>query len=188
MYIDCDLCQGSRFNDETMQILFKGINISQVLEMTVDEGCEFFQGFPKVYKPLTILEKMGLGYLTLGQPSPTLSGGEAQRIKIAAELCKTDHGKTLYVLDEPTTGLHPADIEKLMEVLHTLVDLGNTIVIIEHNLDVIEQADHIIDLGPEGGEHGGRIVVSGTPEAVAAYRGKKSYTARYLKEHVNQRR
>ncbi len=186
MYIDCDLCQGSRFNEETMQILFKGKTIAQVLDMTVEEGCEFFADIPAIYKPLDILNSMGLGYLTVGQPSPTLSGGEAQRIKIAAELCKNNHGKTLYILDEPTTGLHPADIAKLMEVLQALVDLGNTIVIIEHNLDVIEQADCIIDLGPYGGDRGGEIVASGRPLEIANGDYPQSVTAAYLKEHLQR--
>jgi len=186
MYVDCDVCQGSRFNDETLQILFKGKDISQVLSMTVEEGCNLFKGFPVIYKPLSILNKMGLGYLTLGQPSPTLSGGEAQRIKIASELYRNGHGKTLYILDEPTTGLHPADIEKLMKVLQSLIDLGNTIVIIEHNLEVIRQADHIIDLGPGGGDQGGSIVLSRPPKEVASYRGKNSYTAKYLREYLKR--
>jgi excinuclease ABC subunit A len=186
MYVDCDVCQGSRFNDETMQILYKDKNISQVLSMTVEEACSFFKGIPAIHKPLSILHKMGLGYIPLGQPSPTLSGGEAQRIKIAAELSKKDHGKTLYILDEPTTGLHCADIEKLMNVLQDLVDLGNTLVIIEHNLDVISQADHIIDLGPEGGDRGGSIVADGSPKDLASCRPENSYTAKYLGEYLQR--
>ncbi len=186
MYVDCEVCQGRRFNEETLQILFKGKDISQVLSMTVEEGCDFFKGLPAIYKPLSILNKMGLGYVSLGQPSPTLSGGEAQRIKIASELCKSDHGKTLYIFDEPTTGLHFADIEKLMEILQSLIDLGNTIVIIEHNLEVIRQADYIIDLGPGGGEKGGAIVAVGPPEEVAASQGKKSLTAKHLRKYLKR--
>ena len=183
MYVDCDECRGNRFNDETGQILLKGKNISQVLSMTVEEGRDFFTGFSAIHRPLDILQRMGLGYLQLGQPSPTLSGGEAQRIKIAAELCKNDHGTTLYVLDEPTTGLHPADIEKLMSVLQELVELGNTMVIIEHNLDVIGQADTIIDLGPGGGADGGRITAAGSPDDVASGNFRESLTAQYLREY-----
>ena len=153
----------------------KGKNIPQILVMTVEEGCEFFQSFPSIHRPLDILQKMGLGYLTLGQQSPTLSGGETQRIKIAYELSKTAQGRTLYILDEPTTGLHLADIDRLMDVLHDLVDLGNTMVIIEHNLEVIRQADYIIDLGPEGGDQGGFVVASGSPQEVAIQ--GTSYTA-----------
>ncbi|MEI6126468.1 MAG: hypothetical protein WCQ99_07945, partial [Pseudomonadota bacterium] len=186
MYVDCDVCRGSRFNEETGHILFKEKNISQVLAMTVEEAAAFFIGFSAIYKPLSILHTMGLGYLTLGQPSPTLSGGEAQRIKIAAELCKTDHGKTLYIFDEPTTGLHVADIEKLMSVLQSLVALGNTVVIIEHNLEVISQADHVIDLGPGGGEQGGKIVASGTPQNLACNSRSKSLTAEYLRQYMEK--
>ncbi len=186
MYVDCDVCRGQRFNDETLHILFKGKDISQVLAMTVEEGCDFFKGIPPIYKPLNILNRMGLGYLTLGQPSPTLSGGEAQRIKIASELCKNDHGKTLYILDEPTTGLHAADIEKLMEILQALVDLGNTIIIIEHNLEVIRQADYILDLGPGGGDQGGSIVAAGPPQKIALGGDSSSYTAGYLKQYLER--
>jgi len=186
MYVDCEVCRGSRFNEETMQILFKDKNISQVLAMTVEEGCGFFEGFPVIHKPLAILYDMGLGYLTLGQSSPTLSGGEAQRIKIAAELCKNDHGRTLYILDEPTTGLHVADIERLMNVLQSLVDLGNTAVIIEHNLEVISRADHIIDLGPGGGDGGGTIVACGAPRDVAFGNNRKSLTAGYLQAYLQE--
>jgi len=186
MHIDCDVCRGSRFNDLTMQILFKEKNISQVLTMTVDEARDYFQSFPKIYKPLTILQDMGLGYLTLGQPSPTLSGGEAQRIKIAYELCKVDHGKTLYILDEPTTGLHAADIEKLMKVLQSLVDLGNTVIIIEHNLEVVRQADYIVDLGPGGGGLGGHVVAQGDPAMIISSQTNHSHTAAYLREYLTR--
>ena len=186
MYVDCDVCNGNRFNDETLQVLYKENNISQVLSKTVEEGCKFFKNIPAVYNALNILNKMGLGYLTLGQPSPTLSGGEAQRIKIAAELCKNSHGKTLYILDEPTTGLHFADVEKLMTILQSLVDLGNTMVIIEHNMEVISQADHIIDLGPGAGDQGGSIVLSGPPNDFAASDNSSSLTSEYLKEYLNK--
>jgi excinuclease ABC subunit A len=187
MYVDCELCQGKRFNEETLQVLFKGRDISQVLSMTVEEGCSFFEKIPSIYKPLNILNRMGLGYIAIGQPSTTLSGGEAQRIKIASELCKNNHGKTLYMLDEPTTGLHFADIERLMEILHELVDLGNTIVIIEHNLDVIRQADYVIDLGPGGGTSGGFVVASGSPDEIISSAESGSVTARYLKKHMKKR-
>lgn len=186
MYVDCDVCRGMRFNEETLQILFKEKDIAQVLCMTIEEGCQFFEGVPSIHKPLSILSRMGLGYLTLGQPSPTLSGGEAQRIKIASELCKADHGKTLYVLDEPTTGLHIADIAKLMDVLQSLIELGNTVVIIEHNLEVISQADHIVDLGPGGGAQGGRIVAHGSPRDIAFNGYKKSFTAQYLRQYFEK--
>jgi excinuclease ABC subunit A len=187
MYVDCDECRGSRFSDETLQILLRGKNISQVLSMTIEEGRDFFSGFSSIYRPLDILQRMGLGYLQLGQPSPTLSGGEAQRIKIAAELCKNDQGTTLYILDEPTTGLHPADIEKLMCILQELIELGNTMVIIEHNLEVIGQADTIVDLGPGGGADGGRIVAAGPPHEVAGGNFRESLTAQYLREHLRHR-
>jgi excinuclease ABC subunit A len=187
MYVACDECRGSRFNEETLQILFKEKTIAQILEMTVEEACGFFSGFSEIHRPLDILQRMGLGYLHLGQPSPTLSGGEAQRIKIAAELCKSDHGMTLYVLDEPTTGLHPADIERLMAVLQELVGLGNTMVIIEHNLAVISQADNVIDLGPGGGGDGGRIVAEGSPADISAGLFPQSLTAQYLREYSSGR-
>jgi len=185
VYVACDVCQGTRFNEETLSVLLKGKNISQVLDLTIEEACDLFQGFPSINRPLHLLQRMNLGYLTLGQQSPSLSGGEAQRIKIAYELSRTAHGKTLYVLDEPTTGLHLADIDKLMEVLHDLVDLGNTMVIIEHNLEVIRQADYIIDLGPEGGDKGGFVVACGSPQQVANHR--TSYTAQYLKQYMKKK-
>ncbi len=186
MYIDCDVCRGTRFNEETLHILYRDKSIAQVLAMTVDEACAFFSDVEPIAKPLRILQKMGIGYLTLGQPSPTLSGGEAQRIKIAAELCKSNQDKTLYVLDEPTTGLHSADIVKLMEVVQALVDLGSTVVIIEHNLEVIEQADFIIDLGPFGGDGGGSVVASGPPAKVAFGGYSDSLTAAFLKKHLER--
>ncbi|MCP4713548.1 MAG: excinuclease ABC subunit UvrA, partial [Deltaproteobacteria bacterium] len=187
MLVDCDECGGSRFNEETLRVLFKGHTIAQVLAMTVEEACEFFTGIPTIHKPLSILNDMGLGYLSLGQQSPTLSGGEAQRIKIAAELCKSSHGKTLYILDEPTTGLHSADIEKLMVILQSLVDLGNTLIIIEHNMAVISQADNLIDLGPGGGDEGGTIVAEGPPRVVAFNSDTTSETARYLKKYFEKK-
>jgi excinuclease ABC subunit A len=186
VYVACDVCRGARFNEETQSVLLKGKTISQVLDMTVEEACDFFAAFPSTFRPLQLLQRMGLGYMTLGQQSPTLSGGEAQRIKIAYELSRTTQGRTLYILDEPTTGLHLADIDKLMDVLHDLVDLGNTMVIIEHNLEVIRQADYIIDMGPEGGDQGGFVTVSGSPQDVAKQAGI-SYTARYLNEYLKQK-
>ena len=186
VYVACDVCRGARFNEETRSVLLKGKTISQVLDMTVEEACDFFAAFPSTCRPLKLLQRMGLGYLTLGQQSPTLSGGEAQRIKIAYELSKTAQGRTLYILDEPTTGLHLADIDKLMDVLHDLVDPGNTMVIIEHNMEVIRQADYIIDLGPEGGGKGGSVVASGSPQEVVKQTGK-SYTARFLKQYMAEK-
>jgi len=186
LYVVCDQCHGKRFNDETLQVLLHGKNIAEVLAMTIEEACPFFEAVPAIYKPLSIMNRMGLGYLALGQPSPTLSGGEAQRVKIAAELCGNDHGSTLYILDEPTTGLHISDIPKLMEVLQELVDRGNTVVIIEHNLDVISQADYLIDLGPAGGDRGGRIVAQGSPKDIAFRQHPRSVTARYLRHYYEQ--
>lgn len=185
VFITCDECNGRRFNTETLAINFKGKNIADVLAMSVDEAYDFFDGFPKIRGSLKILKDIGLGYLSLGQMSPTLSGGEAQRIKLAAEISKGSHGKTLYILDEPTTGLHTADIGKLINVLHRLVDMGNTVVVIEHNLDVIAEADHIIDLGPEGGERGGFIVAEGPPRSLSTNNG--SYTARFLRDFLDKR-
>jgi excinuclease ABC subunit A len=183
VYTQCDKCGGKRYNPETLAITFKGKNIADVLAMTVDEALEFFENIPKVRRPLKLLKDIGLGYLTLGQTSPTLSGGEAQRIKLASELAKIAIGKTLYILEEPTTGLHTADIAKLVKVLHRLVDKGNTVVVIEHNLDVIAEADYIIDLGPEGGDGGGEIVAQGSPEDIIK-NGKRSHTAKFLKEFL----
>jgi len=180
VYVTCDVCQGKRYNRETLEILFKGKTIHQVLEMTVEEAREFFDAIPMVARKLQTLLDVGLSYISLGQSATTLSGGEAQRIKLAKELSRKDTGRVLYLLDEPTTGLHFYDIEQLLRVLHRLRDQGNTVVIIEHNLDVIKTADWIIDLGPEGGEKGGRIVVTGTPEAVAKH--KDSYTGAFLRK------
>lgn len=180
VYVPCEICKGARYNRETLEVKYKGKSIYDVLEMTVEEGLEFFRNMPKIARKLQTLYDVGLGYIKLGQPATTLSGGEAQRVKLATELSKRPTGRTIYILDEPTTGLHTADVHKLIDVLQKLVDAGNTVVVIEHNLDVIKVADHIIDLGPEGGDNGGKIVVCGTPEQVAAC--KKSYTGMYLKK------
>ncbi|MBC5718294.1 excinuclease ABC subunit UvrA [Flintibacter faecis] len=180
IYVPCEVCKGRRYNRETLEVRYKGKSIYDVLEMTVDEALPFFENLPRIYNRLRTLEEVGLGYVKLGQPSTELSGGEAQRIKLATELSKRSTGKTIYILDEPTTGLHSADVHKLIEVLQKLVDTGNTVVVIEHNLDVIKTADHLIDLGPEGGDGGGTIVCTGTPEEVAACPG--SYTGQYLKK------
>ena len=183
VYVTCDVCKGHRYNRETLDILYKGRNISEVLDMTVEEAHEFFENVPSVRRKLELLIDVGLGYIRLGQPAPTLSGGEAQRIKLARELSKRETGRTLYLLDEPTTGLHMDDINKLIRVLQRLVDRGNTVVVIEHNLDVIKCADWVIDLGPEGGEGGGRVVAVGTPEDIAKV--KNSYTGRFLKRYLS---
>jgi len=182
VYVECEACQGKRFNRETLEIRYKGKSISDVLNMTIDEAVPFFENIPKIYRKVKTLQDVGLGYITLGQQSTTLSGGEAQRIKLAGELSKKDTGNTFYILDEPTTGLHFEDIRVLMEVINKLVDKGNTILIIEHNLDVIKLADYIIDIGPEGGKGGGEVVAKGTPEEVA--KNKKSYTAQFLKKEL----
>jgi excinuclease ABC subunit A len=184
VYVHCNECNGRRYNRETLEVRYKGKNISDVLDMTINQAVEFFSGIPSIRHKLFTINQVGLGYITLGQPSTTLSGGESQRIKLAAELSKKDTGKTLYILDEPTTGLHFEDVRVLLEVLNMLVDKGNTIVIIEHNLDVIKVADHLIDMGPEGGGKGGRILCTGTPEEVA--KNKKSYTAEFLREELKQ--
>jgi excinuclease ABC subunit A len=180
VYVPCETCKGARYNRETLEVRFKGKNIAEVLDMSVEEALEFFQKIPKIRRRLQTLHDVGLDYIKLGQPATTLSGGEAQRVKLAAELCKVATGKTLYILDEPTTGLHFADIEKLLETLQRLVDGGNTMIVIEHNLDVIKQADWLIDLGPEGGEAGGEIVALGTPEEVADV--EESWTGRFLRD------
>jgi excinuclease ABC subunit A len=180
VYVPCEVCHGKRFNSETLEIMYKGKNIAQVLDMTVEEALSFFENIPKIKRQLDTLFDVGLGYIRLGQPATTLSGGEAQRIKLSTELSKRSTGRTLYILDEPTTGLHFADIQKLLDMLSRLVDAGNSVVVIEHNLDVIKVADHIIDLGPEGGDNGGRIIAEGTPEKVARIEG--SYTGYYLKK------
>ena len=179
IFVPCEVCKGKRYNRETLEVHYKGKNIADVLDMTVDEGVEFFSALPKLRNKLQTLQDVGLGYVKLGQPSTELSGGEAQRVKLATELSKIATGKTIYILDEPTTGLHTDDVRKLLEVLQRLVDNGNTVVVIEHNLDVIKCADHLIDLGPEGGDGGGTIVCTGTPEEVAAC--PESYTGQYLK-------
>jgi excinuclease ABC subunit A len=179
VYVPCETCKGKRYNRETLEVRFKGKTIADVLEMSVEEALRFFAKIPKIRRRLQTLHDVGLDYMTLGQPATTLSGGEAQRVKLAAELCKVATGKTLYILDEPTTGLHFADIEKLLEVLQRLVDSGNTVLVIEHNLDVIKQADYLVDLGPEGGEAGGEVIATGTPEEVADV--EESYTGRYLR-------
>ena len=186
VHVPCETCKGTRFNRETLQILYKHKAIADVLEMPIEEACEFFANHKKIRPALQTLTDVGLGYLKLGQPSPTLSGGEAQRIKLASELSKRATGQTFYVLDEPTTGLHFHDIARLMEVLQRLVDLGNTVVVIEHNLDVIKGADHLIDLGPEGGDKGGLIVAAGTPEALTQVAA--SHTGRYLKPLLGKRK
>ena len=183
IFVPCEVCKGRRYNRETLEVRYKGKNIADVLDMTVDEALDFFSALPKLKKRLQTLQDVGLGYVKLGQPSTELSGGEAQRVKLATELSKQATGKTIYILDEPTTGLHSDDVRKLLEVLQRLVDAGNTVVVIEHNLDVIKCADHLIDLGPEGGDGGGTIVVTGTPEEVAAC--SASFTGQYLKRMLN---
>ena len=180
VYVPCDVCGGKRYNRETLEVKYKGKNISDVLEMTVEEALEFFANIPKIKTKLQTLSDVGLGYIKLGQSSTTLSGGEAQRVKLATELCRKSTGKTLYVLDEPTTGLHMADVHRLINILQRLVDTGNTMIIIEHNLDIIKTADYIVDLGPEGGIRGGEIVATGTPEQVA--KNENSYTGQFLKK------
>jgi len=182
VYVECETCQGKRFNRETLEIRYKGKSISDVLEMTINEACDFFDQIPKIFRKLKTIRSVGLGYITLGQQSTTLSGGEAQRIKLATELSKRDTGNTFYILDEPTTGLHFEDIRVLMEVLNELVDKGNTVLIIEHNLDVVKMADYIVDIGYEGGKNGGEIVAKGTPEEII--KNKKSYTAKFLKKEL----
>ena len=179
IYVPCEQCHGKRYNRETLDIRFKGKTIADVLDMPVEEALEFFAHIPKLKRRLQTLHDVGLDYMRLGQPATTLSGGEAQRIKLAAELAKVATGRTLYILDEPTTGLHFADIQKLLEVLQRLVDAGNSVVVIEHNLDVIKTADRLIDMGPEGGEEGGQLMATGTPEEIAAV--EESYTGRFLR-------
>jgi excinuclease ABC subunit A len=179
IYVPCDVCHGQRYNRETLEVQYKGKNIHEILQMTVEEALDFFHAVPVVKRKLQTLMDVGLTYIRLGQAATTLSGGEAQRVKLALELSKRDTGRTLYILDEPTTGLHFHDIDMLLKVLHRLVGHGNTVVVIEHNLDVIKTADWVIDLGPEGGEGGGRIIAEGTPEQVA--RNKASHTGKYLK-------
>ena len=182
VYVPCEVCRGARYNRETLEVLYKGKNISQVLNMTAEEAVDFFENLPKIRRKAQTMVEVGLGYVKLGQSSTTLSGGEAQRVKLATELARTSTGKTIYILDEPTTGLHAADVHKLIEVLQQLVDAGNTVLVIEHNLDVIKTADHIIDLGPEGGDMGGYVVATGTPEEIAQV--EASYTGQYLKQYL----
>lgn len=180
--VECDSCHGKRYNKETLEVLYKGKSIGDVLQMTVDEGVEFFQNIPKIHRKLKTLQDVGLGYIALGQQSTTLSGGEAQRVKLAEELSKKDTGNTLYILDEPTTGLHFSDIQQLLNVLQALVDKGNTVLIIEHNMDIIKCADHVIDVGPDGGSGGGTIVATGTPEEIAE--NKRSITGQFLRKEL----
>ena len=180
VYVPCEVCKGKRYSRETLEVKYKGKSISDVLDMTVEEGLEFFKNIPTIKNKLQTLMDVGLGYIKIGQPSTTLSGGEAQRIKLATELSKRSTGKTMYILDEPTTGLHMADVHKLIDILQRLVDGGNTLVVIEHNLDVIKSADNIIDLGPEGGDEGGKVIATGTPEEVAKV--KESYTGEFLRK------
>ena len=186
VYVTCETCQGARYNRETLEIKFKGRSIADVLDMTVEDARGFFKAVPSIRDKMEALYRVGLGYIKVGQSATTLSGGEAQRVKLSKELSKRATGRTLYILDEPTTGLHFEDVRKLLEVLHELVDQGNSVVVIEHNLDVIKTADYIIDIGPEGGDGGGKIVATGTPEKLAA--SKVSYTGRYLKGILSARK
>ena len=182
VYVPCEVCKGKRYNRETLEVKYKGKNIADVLNMTVEEALEFFENIPRIKNKLQTLMDVGLGYIRLGQPSTQLSGGEAQRIKLAYELSKRSTGKTLYILDEPTTGLHIHDVNRLVKILQRLVDGGNTVIVIEHNLDMIKCADYIVDLGPEGGDKGGTIIATGTPEKIAET--KESYTGKYLKKYL----
>ena len=179
VYVECDVCHGKRYNREALEILYKGKTISDVLEMTIDEATEFFENIPAIHRKLKTIQEVGLGYIKLGQPATTFSGGEAQRIKLATELARASTGKTMYILDEPTTGLHNADVKRLLSILNRLVDVGNSMVIIEHNLDIVKSADWLIDMGPEGGAGGGTVVATGTPEQVSKV--EKSWTGKYLK-------
>ena len=178
VYVTCDQCKGKRYNREALEIKYKGVSISDVLEMTVEQAAEFFANIPTISRKLNTLVDVGLGYIRLGQPATTFSGGEAQRIKLASELSRRSTGRTLYILDEPTTGLHSADVNRLLTILQKLVEGGNSMIIIEHNLDVIKCADHVIDMGPEGGQGGGLVIAEGTPESVA--KNKQSHTGQYL--------
>ena len=183
VYVPCEVCHGKRYNRETLEVKYKGKNIFEVLDMNVDEACEFFESVPSIRRKIETLRDVGRSYIKLGQPSTTLSGGEAQRVKLATELSRQSTGKTIYVLDEPTTGLHFADVHKLVDILQRLTEGGNTVVVIEHNLEVIKTADYIIDMGPEGGEGGGTMVTCGTPEEVADE--PRSYTGKYLRKYLN---
>src|SRR5699024_2929450 len=184
VYVLCEVCQGKRYNRETLEIEYKGKNIADILDMRIEEALDFFKNIPRLKRKLQTMVDVGLGYIKLGQSATTLSGGEAQRVKLASELHKRSNGKTFYILDEPTTGLHADDIKRLMNVLERLVENGDTVVIIEHNLDVIKMADHIIDLGPEGGDGGGEIIATGTPEDIMEV--KESYTGHYVKEIIER--
>ena len=182
VYVKCDVCGGKRYNRDTLSVKYKGKSIYDVLEMSVEEGISFFDGIPSIQRKLNTLFEVGLGYIKIGQSSTTLSGGEAQRVKLATELAKRSTGRTIYILDEPTTGLHTEDVSKLVGILQRICDVGNTVVVIEHNLDLIKTADHIIDLGPEGGDGGGTVVCVGTPETVAEC--KESYTGQFLRQKL----
>jgi excinuclease ABC subunit A len=183
VFVKCDECKGKRYNSETLSVYYKGKNIADVLELTVYEALKFFENIPAIRRKLQTIFDVGLGYIKLGQSSPTLSGGEAQRVKLASELSRRTTGNTIYILDEPTTGLHFADVQKLLDVLNRLVNLGNTVIVIEHNMDVIKNADWIIDLGPEGGDQGGQIVASGTPEQIAK---SSTHTGRFLQKFMQR--
>jgi excinuclease ABC subunit A len=185
VYVTCEVCKGHRYTRETLEVQFKGKSIADVLDMTIDEATEFFAAVPSIREKFATLQRVGLGYVKVGQPATTLSGGEAQRVKLSKELSRRATGRTLYMLDEPTTGLHFHDIAKLLEVLHELVDQGNTVVVIEHNLEVIKTADWIIDMGPEGGDGGGEVVGVGTPEDLIE--NKRSYTGKFLREVMERR-
>ncbi len=187
VYVPCEVCKGARYNRETLEVHFKGKNVADVLNMPIEEAAEFFEAIPAISRHLSTLVEVGLGYVRLGQPAPTLSGGEAQRVKLASELQRRSTGRTIYVLDEPTTGLHFEDVRKLLGVLQGLVDKGNTVIVIEHNLDVIKSADWVIDMGPEGGSGGGLVVAEGTPEEVAASTQASSHAARFLAELLRRR-
>ena len=185
VYVPCEVCKGARYNRETLEVRYKGKNISEVLDMTIDEAVDFFANVPRIARKLKIIQDVGLGYIKLGQPATTLSGGEAQRVKLATELSRRSTGKTLYILDEPTTGLHTADIHKLLDILQRLVSGGDTVVVIEHNLDVIKTADYIIDLGPEGGDKGGTVVATGRPEDIVKV--PESYTGKFLRPLLEEK-
>ena len=185
VYVPCEVCKGARYNRETLEVRYKGKNISEVLDMTIDEAVDFFANVPRIARKLKIIQDVGLGYIKLGQPATTLSGGEAQRVKLATELSRRSTGKTLYILDEPTTGLHTADIHKLLDILQRLVAGGDTVVVIEHNLDVIKTADYIIDLGPEGGDKGGTVVATGRPEDIVKV--PESYTGKFLRPLLEEK-
>ena len=185
VYVPCEVCEGRRYNRETLEVKYKGKSIYDVLDMTVEEALEFFKNVPTIHRKIQTLYDVGLSYVKLGQPSTELSGGEAQRVKLATELSRKSTGKTIYILDEPTTGLHFADVHKLTEILHRLAEGGNTVVVIEHNLDVIKTADYIIDMGPEGGDGGGTVIATGTPEEVA--KNQRSYTGQYVKKYLKDK-